>query len=192
MSFRALRSRALFAGSLVAGPVIAGPVIAGPVIAGPVIAGSLIAAPLAGGLSVLLASGVQAAPVCSFLQPVGGNGVTPVVSKSVGRGKLIGNTNWNTDFFVTQPYTSYKFFFTANSSDPNAQYPVEGFMKFSDGSNLQVINTLMSPPVGTGKMFGPFVAVPGKQATQMNFKVGASNDPNALGFSYRISVQGCR
>ena len=50
----------------------------------------------------------------------------------------------------------------------------------------------MNPPMGTGKMFGPFAAVPGKQATQMNFKVGASNDPNALGFSYRISVQGCR
>ena len=65
-------------------------------------------------------------------------------------------------------------------------------MKFSDGSNLQVINTSMNPPMGTGKMFGPFAAVPGKQATQMNFKVGASSDPNALGFSYRISVQGCR
>jgi hypothetical protein len=50
----------------------------------------------------------------------------------------------------------------------------------------------MNPPIGTGKMFGPFAAVPGKQASQMNFKVGASDDPNALGFSYRISVQGCR
>jgi hypothetical protein len=65
-------------------------------------------------------------------------------------------------------------------------------MKFSDGSNLEVINTQMNPPIGTGKMFGPFAAVPGKQASQMNFKVGASDDPNALGFSYRISVQGCR
>ena len=155
--------------------------------AGPLVAGSLIAAPLVAGPL----AGVQAAPVCTFLQPVGGNGVSTIVS-SVGRGKLVGNTNWNTDFFVTQPYTSYKFFFTANSSDANAQYPVVGFMKFSDGSNLQVINTLMNPPMGTGKMFGPFAAVPGKQATQMNFKVGASNDPNALGFSYRISVQGCR
>ena len=152
-------------------------------LAGPLVAGSLIAAPLAG---------VQAAPVCTFLQPVGGNGVSTIVSKSVGRGKLVGNTNWNTDFFVTQPYTSYKFFFTANSSDANAQYPVVGFMKFSDGSNLQVINTSMNPPMGTGKMFGPFAAVPGKQATQMNFKERASSDPNALGFSYRISVQGCR
>ena len=114
------------------------------------------------------------------------------MSKSVGRGKLIGKTNWNTDFFITQPYTSFKFFFTANSSDAQAQYPVEGNMKFSDGSSLQMFNALMNPPMGTGKMFGPFVSVPGKQATQMNFKVGASNDPAALGFSYRISVQGCR
>ena len=132
-----------------------------------------------------------AAPTCTFLQPVGGNGSSPIVSKSVGRGKLIGKTNWNTDFFITQPYTSFKFFFTANSSDAQAQYPVEGNMKFSDGSSLQMFNTLMNPPMGTGKMFGPFASVPGKQATQMNFKVGASNDPAALGFSYRISVQGC-
>ena len=132
-----------------------------------------------------------AAPTCTFLQPVGGNGSSSIVSKSVGRGKLIGKTNWNTDFFITQPYTSFKFFFTANSSDAQAQYPVEGNMKFSDGSSLQMFNTLMNPPMGTGKMFGPFASVPGKQATQMNFKVGASNDPAALGFSYRISVQGC-
>lgn len=138
------------------------------------------------------AGGPAAAETCTFLQPVGGNGSSPIVSKSVGRGKLIGKTNWNTDFFVTQPYRRYKFFFTANSSDPKAQYPVQGYMKFSDGSSLQVINTLMNPPMGTGRMFGPFAAVPGKQTTQMNFKVGASNDPGALGFSYRISVQGCR
>jgi len=149
-------------------------------------------------LTALLAAGVLGsasaaqAQACTFLQPIGGNGSSPIVSKSVGRGKLIGKTNWNTDFIVNQPYSSYKFFFTANSSDPNAQYPVQGYMKFSDGSNLEVINTQMSPPIGTGKMFGPFAAVPGKQASQMNFKVGASDDPNALGFSYRISVQGCR
>jgi hypothetical protein len=142
--------------------------------------------------SVLGSIGTAQAGSCTFLQPIGGNGSTPIVSKSVGRGKVIGKTNWNTDFIVDQPYASYKFFFTANSSDPNAQYPVQGYMKFSDGSNLEVINTQMSPPIGTGKMFGPFAAVPGKQASQMNFKVGASDDPNALGFSYRISVQGCR
>jgi hypothetical protein len=150
----------------------------------------LTAAGFAIGMS-LWGGSAGAAPTCTFLQPIGGNGSSPIVSKSVGRGKLIGKTNWNTDFFVTQPYTSFKFFFTANSSDSQAQYPVEGNMKFSDGSSLQMFNTLMNPPMGTGKMFGPFASVPGKQATQMNFKVGASNDPAALGFSYRISVQGC-
>ena len=139
-----------------------------------------------------------AAPTCTFLQPVGGNGSSRIVSKSVGAvkvtpiGMAFGRTNWNTDFLVDQPYTSFKFFFTANSSDPKAKYPVEAYMKFSDGSSLQMFNTEMNPPMGTGKMFGPFASVPGKQATQMNFKVGASKDPGALGFSYRISVQGCR
>jgi hypothetical protein len=153
-------------------------------------AAAALAAALTAGL--LGSAGAARAESCRFLQPIGGNGTTPIVSKSVGRGKLIGKTNWNTDFIVDQPYRNYKFFFTANSSDPNAQYPVQGYMKFSDGSNLEVINTQMNPPIGTGKMFGPFAAVPGKQASQMNFKVGASDDPNALGFSYRISVQGCR
>jgi hypothetical protein len=148
--------------------------------------------PLAASLLFSGGGAAAAAERCTFLQPIGGDGTTPIVSKQVGRGKLLGQTNWNTDFIVNQPYTSFKFFFTANSSDAGAQYPVSGFMKFSDGSNLQVINETMNPPIGTGRMFGPFPAIPGKQASQMNFKVGASNDPNALGFSYRISVQGCR
>lgn len=128
---------------------------------------------------------------CEFLQPIGGDGMTPIVSKSVGRVKLLGRTDWNTDFIVNKPYNNYKFFFTANSSDPGARYPISGFMKFSDGTNLQVINETMNPPMGTGRMFGPFPAIAGKQASQMNFKVGASSDPGALGFSYRVSVQGC-
>ncbi len=158
---------------------------------GPAAAGS-DRRPRPGGLDPRSEAG--AAERCTFLQPIGGNGASPVVSKSVGRGKVLpfSRPNWNTDFIVDQPYSSYKFFFTANSSDPNAQYPVEGFMKFSDGSSLQVIKESMNPPIGTGRMFGPFPAVPDKQASQMNFKVGASNDPGALGFSYRISVQGCR
>jgi hypothetical protein len=40
--------------------------------------------------------------------------------------------------------------------------------------------------VGGKKLFGPFRAVPGKQASQMNFKVGG--DPSSLGYSYQISV----
>lgn len=143
-------------------------------------------------LIVMATATAEAAPVCTFLQPIGGNGITSIVSKQVGRGKVIGKPNWNTDFVVNQPYTSFKFFFTANSSDTGAKYPVTGYLKFSDGSNLQVINEVMNPPIGTGRMFGPFPAIPGKQISQANFKVGASNDPGALGFSYRISVQGCK
>jgi hypothetical protein len=147
----------------------------------------LLLAPLVLGLG----SAVSAAEKCDFLHPIGGNGITPIVTKRVSRDKLIGKPNWNTDFIVTRPFSSFKFFFTADSSDAGAKYPVSGFMKFSDGTSLQVINEKMSPPIGKGRMFGPFLAVPGKQASQMNFKVGASNDPGALGFSYRISVQGC-
>jgi hypothetical protein len=152
---------------------------------------------LAGLAALMAAAPAQALPRCTFLMPIGSNSASPIVSKSVGAPKVtpfgmaLGRTNWNTDFAVNQPYTSFKFFFTANSSDPNAKYPVEGFMKFTDGSSLQVVNETMNPPVGTGRMFGPFAAVPGKEASQMNFKVGASSDPGALGFSYRISVQGC-
>ena len=40
-------------------------------------------------------------------------------------------------------------------------------------------------------MFWPFKQVSGKSISQMNFKVGANNDLQATGFSYRISVQGC-
>jgi hypothetical protein len=153
-----------------------------------VLAVSLLSASLAIGVG----SAAEAQQRCTFLQPIGGSGTTPIVSKRVGRDKLIGRENWNTDFIVNQPYSSFKFFFTANSSDAGAKYPVSGFMKFSDGSSLQVINEVMNPPIGTGRMFGPFPAIAGKQASQMNFKVGASNDPGALGFSYRISVQGCQ
>ncbi|WP_259724184.1 hypothetical protein [Synechococcus sp. CS-1332] len=50
----------------------------------------------------------------------------------------------------------------------------------------------MNPPIGTGRIFGTFAAIPGKAASQMNIKVGAGNDPGSLGVSYRISVQGGR
>lgn len=146
---------------------------------------------IAGAALQLAVPATALAETCVFLNPIGGDGTSPIVAKTVGRSKLIGQTNWWTDFIVDRPYSRYKFFFTANSSDPKAQYPVEGFMKFSDNTDLQLFNVTMNPPIGTGKMFGPYQQVPGKQISQISFKVGASNDPGALGFSYRISVQGC-
>ena len=136
---------------------------------------------------------VSAAPAaaqsCQFLSPVGGNGVTPIVTKTVSAGNPFGRPNWNTDFFVTQPYSSYKFFFTADSS-VSATYPVQGYLKFTDGSNLQVINESYAPQVGTGRQW-TIPTVPGKTVSQLNFKIGASADQAATGFTYRISTQGC-
>lgn len=148
-----------------------------------------------------MAAGLGLAPnafgqTCEFLSPVGGDGVTNIVTKTIGPPKLTpigliaGKTNWNTDFFVTKPYRFYKFFFTANSS-VSATYPIQGFMKFSDGSSLQVINESLTPQLGTGRMFGPFEAVPGKNVSQLNFKIGTTSDLAATGFTYRISTQGC-
>ena len=95
----------------------------------------------------------------------------------------------NTDFFVNQPYSHYKLFFTANSS-VSATYPIQAYLKFTDGSNLQVVNDSYAPNVGTGRQWD-VRAVPGKTVNQVNFKIGASADQAATGFTYRISVQGC-
>ena len=149
-------------------------------------------------LAVLPALGLLLIPMqvhaaCTFLTPVGGG--DPIVKKKVERpkgliGKAVGRTNWNTDFVVNQPYRNFKLFFTADSSDPSS-YPIQAFLKFSDGSNLKVADEQLKPPVGTGRMFGPFQQVAGKSISQVNFRIGANDDPTATGFSYRISVQGC-
>jgi hypothetical protein len=150
--------------------------------------------------SLIFAHAPAAQAGCTFLTPIGGNGDGPkpyIVKKQVERpkgliGKAVGRTNWNTDFVVNQPFGSYKLFFTADSTDSNpGSYPIEAFLKFSDGSNLKVVNEFMKPPTGTGAQFGPFQAPSGKAVSQVNFRIGANNDPGATGFSYRISVQGC-
>lgn len=143
---------------------------------------------LACGLASLSTLPAQA-QTCTFLQPVGGNGVTPIVTKTISAGNPLGRPNWNTDFFVTQPYSSYKLFFTANSS-VSATYPIQAYLKFSDGSNLRVYDGNVTPRPGTGGSID-VPAVPGKMATQVNIKVGASSNMAATGFTYRISVQGC-
>ena len=101
------------------------------------------------------------AQTCQFLSPVGGNGVINIVTKTIGPGNPLGRPNWNTDFFVTRPYSFFKLFFTADSS-VSATYPVQAYLKFTDGSNLQVFNANITPEPGTGG--GRVVpAVPGKQ-----------------------------
>jgi hypothetical protein len=146
---------------------------------------------LASLLGVALSSTPAAlAGSCEFLSPVGGDGVSPIVTKTISMGNPLGQPNWNTDFYVTKPYSSYKLFFTADSSK-SATYPVQAYLKFTDGSNLRVFNANIAPEPGTGG--GKVVpAVPGKQVSQVNIKVGSSDNMAATGFTYRVSVQGCR
>ena len=147
---------------------------------------SLLACGLTG-LSALPAR----AETCQFLNPVGGNGVTPIVTKTVSAGNPLpfGRPNWNTDFYVTQQYQFFKLFFTANSS-VSATYPIQAYLKFSDGSNLRVYDGNVAPTPGTGGSIR-VAGYPGKQVDQVNIKVGATNNMAATGFTYRISVQGC-
>jgi hypothetical protein len=146
-------------------------------------------------LGIFTSANASFAQSCNFLMPIGGSGGTTVV-KRVGAPKVspiglaLGRTNWNTDFAVNKAYNTYKLYFTAQSTEA-ARYPVQAYLKFSDGTNLQVVNELITPPIGSGAMFGPFAAVQGKTISQVNFKIGASADPGSTGFSYRISVQGC-
>jgi hypothetical protein len=146
------------------------------------------------GLALVTSSLVSSTPGawadnCRFLSPVGGDGSSPIVTKTISPGNPLGRPNWNTDFFVTQPYRFYRLFFTADSS-VKATYPLEAFLKFSDGSNLQVFKGNVAPQPGTGG--GQMVqAVPGKQVNQVNIKVGSGANLAATGFTYRISVQGC-
>ena len=146
------------------------------------------------GLALVTSSLVSTAPgawaaSCRFLSPVGGDGSSPIVTKTISPGNPLGRPNWNTDFFVTQPYRFYKLFFTADSS-VKATYPLEAFLKFSDGSSLQVFKGNVAPQPGTGG--GQMVqTVPGKQVSQVNIKVGSGANLAATGFTYRISVQGC-
>jgi hypothetical protein len=143
------------------------------------------------GICLLTTAAPASAQSCQFLAPVGGNGVTDIVTKTISPGNPLpfSRPNWNTDFFVTQPYSSYKLFFTANSS-VSATYPIQAYLKFADGSNLQVVNESYAPQTGTGRQWN-VQAVPGKTVSQVNFKIGATADQAATGFTYRISVQGC-
>ena len=141
-------------------------------------------------LAITVASGLAPARAsCMFLVPLGGGG-DPVVAKQIGPDRALGRTNWNTDFVVDRDYKSYRFFFTSASSE-RALFPIEGFMVFTDGANLQVINETPTFNPGEGREFGPFKAVPGRRSRLMNFRVGSSSHPGSLGFSYRISVKGC-
>ena len=68
---------------------------------------------------------------------------------------IVGRANLNTDFVVDRFYKSFKLFFTADSTD-STSYLIQAFLKFNDGSNLKVLDDQLKPPLGNGRMFGPF------------------------------------
>ncbi len=128
---------------------------------------------------------------CRPLMPIGGSG-RPVVEKRISADRigLIGRTNWNTDFAVDRSYASYRIDFQSASTG-RGTFPLAVFLRFTDGSNLQVVNENLNLGPGERRVFGPFPAVPGKRTNQVNVRVGSSAMPGSTGFSYRVSVEGC-
>jgi len=128
---------------------------------------------------------------CRSLMPIGGGG-QPVVEKriSADRVGLLGRTNWNTDFTVDRSFASYRINLQSASTG-RGTFPVAAFLRFTDGSNLQVVNENPTLEPGERRSFGPFPAVPAKRTSKVNVRVGSSAMPGSTGFSYRVSVEGC-
>ncbi len=146
-----------------------------------------LAVGLAAGLA--LASGGTAQAACRFLMPIGGGG-QPVVEKRIGPDRLVGRTNWNTDFAVDRSFASYRVNFQSASTGQGT-FPLGVFLVFTDGSNLQLVNDNLTLTPGQQRRLGPFPAVPGKRTSKVNVRVGSSAMPGSTGFSYRVSVEGC-
>lgn len=146
---------------------------------------SLLAAVLA------VSSGGAARAQCRALMPIGGGGV-PTVEKRISpdRVGLVGRTNWNTDFAVDRGYSSYRVNFQSVSTG-RGTFPLGVFLRFTDGSNLQVVNQNLTLDPQQKRRLGPFPAVPGKRTSKVNVRVGSSTMPGSTGFSYRVSVEGC-
>ncbi|MFN5463537.1 MAG: hypothetical protein ACK5CQ_00640 [Cyanobacteriota bacterium] len=141
------------------------------------------------GATVLIGVGSGSAQaLCRSLMPIGGS--QPVVEKRISADRLVGRTNWNTDFAVDRSFSSYRINFQSASTG-RGTFPVAVFLRFTDGSNLQVVNENVTLDPGQRRLFGPFPAVPGKRTSQVNVRVGASSMPGSTGFSYRVSVEGC-
>jgi hypothetical protein len=145
-----------------------------------------------GFVALLLAMAHPASALaCERLYAVGGG---TSVSKTIQLdGPLVfpfGRTNFNTDFTVNRHFNSFRLNFRSTSSQAGP-YPVVAFLKFSDGTNLQVVNETIDATPGMARSFGPFYPPHGKLVTQVNVKVGSGLNANATGFSYVISVDGC-
>lgn len=146
---------------------------------------------LAWATTMALAS--QAGPAmagCRFLMPIGGGG-EPVVQKRISPDGLVRRNNWNTDFAVDRNFARYRVTLQSASSERGV-FPVAVFLRFTDNSNLRLVNENRTLAPQQTRVFGPFPAVPGKRTSLVNVRVGATTMPGSTGFSYRVSAEGCR
>jgi hypothetical protein len=142
-----------------------------------------------GAILCLGAMPAAASAQCRFLMPIGGGG-EPWVEKRISPDRLVGRTNWNTDFAIDRSFSSYRVNFQSVSTG-RGTFPLAVFLRFTDGSNLQLVNDNLSLDPRQQRRLGPFPAVPGKRASKVNVRVGSSTMPGSTGFSYRVSVEGC-
>ena len=126
---------------------------------------------------------------CQFLMPIRGGG-EPVVEKRISPDGLLRRNNWNTDFAVDRNYASYRITLQSASTERGV-FPIAAFLRFTDNTDLRVVNENRSLEPQQQVVFGPFPAVPDKRTNQVNVRVGATTMPLSTGFSYRISVEGC-
>ncbi len=138
---------------------------------------------------LLAATAGPATAQCRFLKPIGGGGEA-WVEKRISPDRLVGRTNWNTDFAVDRSFGSYRVNLQSLSTG-RGTFPLAVFLRFTDGSNLQLANENLTLDPQQQRRLGPFPAVPGKRTSQVNVRVGSSAMPGSTGFSYRISVEGC-
>ncbi|MEB3265432.1 MAG: hypothetical protein VKN13_02335 [Cyanobacteriota bacterium] len=138
---------------------------------------------------VVAAEAAPAQATCRFLMPIGG-GAEPVVTKRISPDGLLRRNNWNTDFAVDRTYARYRINLESASSEPGV-FPVAAFLRFSDNTDLRVVDANPRLTPGQRLVFGPFPSVPGKRTTIVNVRVGATTMPGSTGFSYRVSVEGC-
>jgi hypothetical protein len=139
-------------------------------------------------LAVLMDPGVGRAS-CQFLMPIQGGG-EPVVEKRISPDGLLRRNNWNTDFAVDRSYASYRINLQSASTERGV-FPISAFLRFTDNTDLRVVNENRSLEPEQQVVFGPFPAVPDKRTNQVNVRVGATTMPRSTGFSYRVSVEGC-
>ncbi|MCP9927716.1 hypothetical protein [Cyanobium sp. CH-040] len=65
------------------------------------------------------------------------------------------------------------------------------FLRFSDNTEFRLLRENVTLQPEQSRSFGPFPAVPGRRTNQVNVRVGSTTMPGSIGFSYRVSVEGC-